>query len=90
MYAYDIVRTLCMYVGIADALTACRDVRPLTLILLPICSVSAEHEVALYGGDKYRTTSVIVKGDNFNMYMTAIVKQTLFTGYNRLTVYTES
>jgi hypothetical protein len=46
--------------------------------------------VALYRGDKYRTISVIVKGDNYIKKMTAIVKQTLFTGYNRLTVYTES
>jgi hypothetical protein len=59
-------------------------------VLRTLYSVSAEHDVALYRGDKYRTTSVIVKGDNSNMYMTAIVKQTLFTGYNRLTVYTES
>jgi hypothetical protein len=33
---------------------------------------------------------VIVKGDNSNMNSTALVKQTLFTGYNRLTMYTES
>jgi hypothetical protein len=56
----------------------------------PLCSVSAAHEVALYRGDKYKTTNVIVKGDNSNMYMTAIKKQTLFTEYNRLTVFTES
>jgi hypothetical protein len=55
-----------------------------------IYSVYTEHAVAMYNGDKYITIIVIVKENNSNRNMTAIVKQSLFTRCNRLTVYTEN